>query len=86
MHASSCRADVQLGADLRVGPPRGQQPQYREFPASQPIRSRHLGRRRGAGRGGRCPQQDPGPLGEGADLGLQRRVPVGSGRRPAPAR
>jgi len=36
VHARGGRADVQLGADLRVGPPGGQQPQYRQFRAVSP--------------------------------------------------
>ena len=81
MHAGGAGADVQLGADLGVGPPGGQQPQHRQLTVGQPVTGQHLGRRRSAGLAGRRGlQRDPGPFGQRADLGQQRGVPVGGGR------
>ena len=68
-------ADIELGGNLGVGAPGGEQPQHRQLTASQAVRHSglHSRRRVGDGRRGGL-QRDPGPLRKEADLSQQRRV------------
>ena len=47
VHAGGAGADVQLGADLGVGAPGGQQPQHGQLTVGQPVAGERPGRRRG---------------------------------------